>query len=38
MTKLTAATTTPRVEASLSCECDRMSIAACDLNYADIDK
>ena len=38
VTELTAATTTPRVEASLSCECDRMCIATCDLNYADIHK
>jgi hypothetical protein len=38
VTKLTAAATTPRVEASLSCECDSMCIAACDLDYADIHK
>ena len=38
VTELAAAATTPRVEASLSCECDGMSISACDLDYADIHK
>ena len=38
MTELAAAATTPRVEASLSCECNGMSISACDLDYADIHK
>ena len=38
VTELATANTTPRVEASLSCECDGMSVAACDLDYADIHK
>ena len=38
VTELAAATSTPRVEASLSCECDSMCITACYLDYADIHK